>query len=196
MYTGYGYWEFELDDDDKAELGMESFSTKEQHVQSYELELPDFAEKEIELLGKTTVDHLLIPNDITGTSLFYFCEDEPEYSKEGWSIGHKLKKITITADEVFSKEKWESYLKSKNVINSNLDNERVSTPSSKYETRDIDFRKWIDETKPDLKNMTKAAIQQALRARNSSLWTSGFPDWWKRQTIHKGTAGRKKKVIK
>jgi len=75
-------------------------------------------------------------------------------------------------------------------------NEQVLTPSNKYELRDIDFKAWIAETKPDLNNMIIDDIQKALIAHNSKLFASGFDDWWKRQQIHKGTAGRKKKVIK
>lgn len=74
-------------------------------------------------------------------------------------------------------------------------NERVSTPSNKYEARNIDFQAWINETKPNLDAMKKNDIQKELIGRNNGLWRSGFFEWWKQQKIYKGTAGRKKKLI-
>lgn len=207
LYTGYGYCWYELDDDyydDEYSLGY--LEDKEQFVKSWILELPDDAQKEIELSGKTTVNYLLVTDDPDITWIawsgaktekirFYFCEDEPQWShgNGGYQLPRKKKTITITSDEIISSEKWEAYLKSKNVINSNLASERVLTPSNKYEARNIDFQAWIDETKPDLNSMTKNDIHKILIARNSSLWTSGFIDWWKQQTIYKGIAGRKRK---
>jgi hypothetical protein len=64
---------------------------------------------------------------------------------------------------------------------------------TKNEQRDYEFTQWINETKPDLKSMTKDQIQQELIKRNSHLWCSGFDGWNKDTELYKGKAGRPKK---
>jgi hypothetical protein len=64
-----------------------------------------------------------------------------------------------------------------------------------YKLRDDDFDMWIKETSLNHESMTKDGIHKELIKRNSQLWTSGFVDWWKRQTIYRGKPGRKKKTI-
>jgi hypothetical protein len=80
------------------------------------------------------------------------------------------------------------------IRNNGADSVQVSTPSPLYEKKNNDFQLWISEVTPAHEDMKKADIHKALIARNSLLWTSGFPDWWKQQTIYKGTAGRKKLI--
>lgn len=65
------------------------------------------------------------------------------------------------------------------------------------EQRDDDFTQWINESKPDLEQLTKKQVQQELIKRNrqlsnSQLWCSGFDDWIKHTTLYKGKAGRPK----
>lgn len=62
--------------------------------------------------------------------------------------------------------------------------------------RDEDFELWMSIVNPPLKKMKKEEIHKVLIARNSTLWTSGFTDWWKQQTIYKAPKGRKKITIR
>ena len=74
-------------------------------------------------------------------------------------------------------------------------NETLSRPSGIYADRDNDFKAWINDDKPNLTEMTKPEIQEALIKRNGALWRPGFADWWKHQKFHKGKPGRRKRKL-
>ena len=114
---------------------------------------------------------------------------------KGYSIPEQLEKIDLALTP--------------SVVNNQSDiraDDKPKSFSGIYAQRDNDFKAWINETNPSLDDMKIADIQKALIARDKEykardnqykqLFTSGFKDWWKQQTIHKGRAGRKKKVIK
>ena len=71
------------------------------------------------------------------------------------------------------------------------------TTKPKNEQRDDDFTQWINESKPDLEQLTKKQVQQELIKRNrqlsnSQLWCSGFDDWIRYTELYNGKAGRPK----
>ncbi|WNV04200.1 hypothetical protein RP726_17570 [Candidatus Methylospira mobilis] len=62
-----------------------------------------------------------------------------------------------------------------------------------YNQRDDDCRMWLDANNPDTADMKKKEIHDDLKQRNPTLWTTGFDDWWKQQTlIEKKKSGRRK----
>jgi hypothetical protein len=74
-------------------------------------------------------------------------------------------------------------------------NEKLATKDSrKKQERDEDFKLWVSIDNPPLAEMIKEEIHNVLKARDSKLWTKGFADWWKRQTIYKAPKGRKKRL--
>jgi hypothetical protein len=74
-------------------------------------------------------------------------------------------------------------------------NEKLATKDSrKKQERDEDFKLWVSIANPPLAEMIKEEIHNVLMARDSTLWTKGFTDWWKRQTIYKAQKGRKKRL--
>ena len=52
-----------------------------------------------------------------------------------------------------------------------------------YEKRDLDAALWLSETQPDIEGMTNEQIELALKARNPALWSRGFKDWKRKQTL-------------
>lgn len=148
LYTGWGYWcsKLDIDDSDFEAIGgsPDSFYIvgKEQWADRWTLELPELAQKEIELREKaTSVDYLLATDDpdieyellpghpVKGELQFLLLEDEPQLNKDGtWDerCVRKNKTITITADEIISKEKWEARLKARGTDNNKPNNEQLS----------------------------------------------------------------------
>jgi hypothetical protein len=57
--------------------------------------------------------------------------------------------------------------------------------------RDEDFVKYLDEEKPNLKEMKKKDVHAALISRNRRLWQAGFEDWVKKTNLYSGIRGRR-----
>lgn len=71
-----------------------------------------------------------------------------------------------------------------------------NTPKAKVsinQDRDNDCIAWIETEKPPLDNMTRQQVHDALIARNSRLWASGFSDWCRQQKIITFKPGKPKK---
>lgn len=61
-----------------------------------------------------------------------------------------------------------------------------------YQIKNQAFKKWLDECNQNTESMTKAQIHSELKLIDSSLWASGFDDWWRQQSFIRGKPGRKK----
>ncbi len=68
------------------------------------------------------------------------------------------------------------------------------------ERRDTDYLEWLEEQSPDVNNMIKKEIQEALSNRRKrkntdgtdNLWSAGFEDWVGYTKLYSGIRGRKK----
>ncbi|MCF8007939.1 MAG: hypothetical protein K9K84_11075 [Methylovulum sp.] len=111
LYTGWGYWSYELD---WEQIGLEHPSDgrePDQYIQSRLFELPDFAKKEINLQSYAVTEYLLSTDDsdmdirfpYINTPRFYVCSDPVDYDNYG-QPDCKVRKITITLDKLKDSE--------------------------------------------------------------------------------------------
>ena len=215
-YKGFGYCCFEIDYEDMGMTGDEVGGCfgcgEEEYADNWILELPESAQEDITFHDKAEVEYLLVPEDnpriklkcpsfsFKGRIRFYFCEDEPQWRDLVYQEDRKEKTITITADEIISKEKWEAVLKIKQTESSNAKNDLNNQEptklkkKSKNELRDNDFKQWLDKTepKPDLEGMTKKELHNILIQRNGRLWRPDFNGWVKFTELYQGESGRRK----
>ena len=139
------------------EVGGRFGGGEEEYADNWILELDESEQEDIIAFGKAKVEYLLVPEDDTrikpkcpnfcfkGRIRFYFCEDEPQWRNLVYQEDRKEKTITITADEIISKEKWEAYLKERGTDNNKLDSERGLT-SSNNSKNERELTRWLRET--------------------------------------------------
>jgi len=160
-YKGFGYCCFEIDYEDMGMTGDEVGGCfgcgEEEYADNWILELPESAQEDITFHDKAEVEYLLVPEDnpriklkcpsfsFKGRIRFYFCEDEPQWRDLVYQEDRKEKTITITADEIISKEKWEAYLKERGTDNNKLDSERGLTSSNNSKNK-RELTQWLRET--------------------------------------------------
>jgi hypothetical protein len=162
LYTGWGYWSYELD---WEQIGLEHPSAgrePDQYIQSRLFELPDFAKKEINLQSYAVTEYLLSTDDsdmdirfpYINTPRFYVCSDPVDYDNYG-QPDCKVRKITITLDKLKDSEASNVFTLINDQPSDNLPDKQ------RKKTRTTNLRKAIRgaiiamEQKPSLKKLVK-----------------------------------------
>lgn len=190
-YTGWGYFEYEVDTDAISYTSEEiSHGLKQLHsgtsgcylrVENIIFELPMPAQRDFALLGKTTVEYLLFseftffdevdlrfnlpPKD---DGRFWLCEDKPIYDDYGQVVHCERKKVTYKLEDV---TRLEDVLKAKkqteplNLIGSIPDQQAIDadTKKSRREEQIPLLLSVIDELKHDRLNIPVGEKQTILQ---------------------------------
>lgn len=86
-------------------------------------------------------------------------------------------------------------LQSEEINDGNQKDVLVPQRSTLYQTRDIDAAQWLGENEAKFQLLTMPQIKAALKTRNSKLWSKGFDDWNRNQTVWpKKKVGKKSSV--
>lgn len=117
-YTGWGYWNYELDWQQMELENPSGAREPDQYIKCRLFELPDFAKKAIALQGYAEIDYLLPTDDseedmdirypYINTPNFYICSDTVNYDKYGYPEERETIKIIIATKDfltVFSDRK-------------------------------------------------------------------------------------------
>jgi len=190
-YTGWGYFEYEVDTDAISYTSEEiSHGLKQLHsgtsgchlrVENIIFELPIPAQRDFTLLGKTTVEYLLFseftnfdevhlrfslpPKD---EGRFWLCEDKPIYDEYGQVDHCERKKVTYRLEDVTRLEdvlKAKDQTESLNLIGSISDQQAsdTNTKKSRREEQIPLLLSVIDELKHDRLNIPVGEKQTILQ---------------------------------
>jgi hypothetical protein len=72
-----------------------------------------------------------------------------------------------------------------------LDDDATKEKTSVYKLRNESCKAWLESESPQLDKMTKAQIESSLKNYNSQLWSHGFNDWYRQQSLITLKTGRK-----